>query len=122
MVGIYKITNPNGRVYIGQSRNIADRKRHYFKIYGMTKGQPKIYNSLMKHGADNHTWEVIEECDISNLNQREIFWKKHYLDLVNGDYSKVLFHNLEDGLKSNKNEKWKEKRIKTLLQYDEKFI
>jgi len=30
MVGIYKITNPNGKIYIGQSINIESRKRVYY--------------------------------------------------------------------------------------------
>jgi hypothetical protein len=32
MIGIYKIINPKGRVYIGQSIRIATRKEDYSKL------------------------------------------------------------------------------------------
>ena len=31
MIGIYKITNPSGKIYIGQSINIENRKKIYSK-------------------------------------------------------------------------------------------
>lgn len=44
MVGIYKITNPKGRIYIGQSVNIEQRKQNYknFKTNKNNIG-PKIF-------------------------------------------------------------------------------
>jgi excinuclease UvrABC nuclease subunit len=41
MVGIYKITNPNGKVYIGQAINIDKRIQKYKWISAIQK-QPKI--------------------------------------------------------------------------------
>lgn len=57
MIGIYKITNPNGKVYIGQSKNINKRKAEYKRLD--CKGQVYIYNSLLKYGFDNHTFELL---------------------------------------------------------------
>lgn len=76
MIGIYKITSPSGKVYIGQSRNI--RKR--FSVYKRKKceNQIRIYNSIMKYGWDNHIFEVIEECEIELLNERERYWQDFY--------------------------------------------
>lgn len=70
--GIYKITNPKGRVYIGSSKNIKSRIMDY-KIL-KCKGQTVIYNSLLKYGVDEHFFDVVEYCDESLLLERE----RHY--------------------------------------------
>jgi len=95
MIGIYKITNPKGKVYIGQSTNIEARKRiyHYNTSYKNSVG-PKIYNSINKYKWKNHFHEVIEECTIEQLNERETYWKQHYLDILG--WENVLFCNLHD--------------------------
>lgn len=82
--GIYKITSPTGRIYIGQSRNIEMRKRNY--SYENCKSQPRIYRSIVKHGWENHMFDIIEECNISDLNERERHWQEFYnvLCYVNG--------------------------------------
>lgn len=76
-IGIYKITSPTGRIYVGQSCNIEKR----FNTYGSknTKTQIKLYRSFKKYGIKNHTFEIIEECDEKELNNRE----RHYQDLYN---------------------------------------
>lgn len=94
MIGIYKITNPKGRIYIGQSTNIEYRKAWYGRTHG--RGQPKLYRSIKKHGWQNHLFEIIEECNIDQLDAKETYWKIHYLELVQNQYSKVLFCNLYD--------------------------
>lgn len=77
IVGIYKITNPNNRVYIGQSNNIKYRFSQYKNI-NSTKGQPRLYNSFKKHGVNNHRFEIIELCNEEELNERERFWQEYY--------------------------------------------
>lgn len=57
MIGIYKITSPSGKIYIGQSWNISKRKSYYKN--NPNKSQCYIYNSLCKYGFENHTFEVI---------------------------------------------------------------
>ena len=80
MTGIYKITNPKGKVYIGQSVNIE--KRFYkYKILDC-KSQIRLYRSLKKYGYNNHIFEIVEECDINLLNKRERYWQDFY-DVVN---------------------------------------
>lgn len=44
MIGIYKITSPSGKVYIGQSVNIERRFLDYKKSLKNT--QIKLYNSI----------------------------------------------------------------------------
>lgn len=76
--GIYKITNPNGRIYIGQSQDIHKRFLQYKNISNNIKRQVRLYNSLKKHGSDNHLFEIIEECSFEKLNKRERYWQDYY--------------------------------------------
>ena len=76
MIGIYKITNPKGKIYIGQSTDIEGRKIYYLKL--KCTRQPKIYNSLLKYGWEQHVFEIIEECSLELLNEREIYWGLMY--------------------------------------------
>lgn len=94
-IGIYKITSPSGKVYIGQSVNIKKRWITYKGIHSGSLG-PHIVNSLKKYGPENHIFEIIEECSIEQLNEREVYYKQIELDKVNGDWSKVLFCELHD--------------------------
>lgn len=82
MIGIYKITSPNGRIYIGQSVDIEYRFSKY-RILNC-KSQVKLYRSFIKNGLENHIFEVIEECDESILNDRERYWQDYYSVLTNG--------------------------------------
>jgi group I intron endonuclease len=76
MIGIYKITSPTNRIYIGQSVDIELRFKYY--KYLKCKSQKKVYNSILKYGYDNHIFEVIEECKIELLNERERYWQDFY--------------------------------------------
>jgi group I intron endonuclease len=82
MVGIYKILSPTNKIYIGQSIDIERRFKEYKNLY--CKGQPKIYNSLKKYSPENHIFEILEECDINQLNERELYWKQHYNSIEEG--------------------------------------
>jgi len=83
MIGIYKITNPNGKIYIGQSINIESRKHSYSKLRDC-KNQTKLYNSLVKYGFSAHIFECIEQCTIEQLNERERYWQDYYNVLKEG--------------------------------------
>lgn len=86
MIGIYKITSPNGRIYIGQSVNINRRFNTYKNLYNNVKTSPKLYRSLLKYGTINHVFEVIETCEKEKLNERERF----YQDLYNANSKQNL--------------------------------
>lgn len=83
MIGIYKITNPIGQVYIGQSINIKSRFYSYKRC--LAKTQRKLHDSFLKFGVNNHLFETIEECCIIELNRSESKWINYYssLDLLN---------------------------------------
>lgn len=77
MIGIYKITNPKGRVYIGQAFDIYKRWSVY-KRRGCSR-QPRLYSSFNKYGIDKHKFEVVVECDKNELNELE----RYYQDIYN---------------------------------------
>jgi hypothetical protein len=77
MIGIYKITSPSNKIYIGQSINIE--KRYYIYSLKSCKTQIKLYHSFLKYGFNNHMFQILEECEESELNNRE----RYYQDLYN---------------------------------------
>jgi len=83
MIGIYKITNPKGRIYIGQSINIERRFLEYSRNAKNSIGI-KLFNSLNKYNFSTHIFEIIEYCKIEELDEREIFWGLHFDSLNKG--------------------------------------
>jgi len=81
MIGIYKITSPSNKIYIGQSVNIKKRFQKYKGLY--CKEQPRLYNSFIKYDIKNHKFEIIEECLIEELNIKERYWQDYYNVLSN---------------------------------------
>lgn len=79
--GIYKITNiQNNMCYVGQAANIADRWKQHIKR-GVGAEPPthnKLYPAMYKIGVENFTFELIEECERSRLNEREDFWQDYF--------------------------------------------
>ena len=73
MIGIYKITNKiNGKFYIGQSNNIDRRFQEH-----ITKGQLSripLDIAIQKYGKKNFLYEILEECSIDQLDEREKYW------------------------------------------------
>lgn len=78
MIGIYKITNPIGQIYIGSSVNI--NARISFHKTAMVRNNPKtlISKSYIKYGFENHKVEIIENCVKENLTIRERYWQDFY--------------------------------------------
>ena len=80
--GIYKITSPSGKIYIGQSIDI-EKRWAYYKTK-KTNVQPKLQNSFNKHGVESHLFEILELCLEGMLNQRERHWQDFYNVLTEG--------------------------------------
>lgn len=76
MIGIYKITSPSGRVYIGSSKDIENRMKFYKNMWNSS--QIRIYNSIKKYGWENHSWEILEETTEENLIERERHYQEEY--------------------------------------------
>lgn len=98
MIGIYKITSPSNKVYIGQSVKIEKRLIKYKNLF--CKSQPKIYNSIKKYGWDKHKFEVICECDIYELNDKERYYQDLYNCIQNGMNCTLTMQNGKSGTQS----------------------
>lgn len=70
MIVIYKITSPSNKIYIGQTIDFKRRLKDYRTASNLIK-QPRLGNSFIKYGFDNHLIEVIEICEVEKLNERE---------------------------------------------------
>lgn len=88
MIGIYKIQNlTNGKCYIGQSKDIKRRWRnHCYSANNPTDHNYNnpLYRSIRKYGIENFSFEVIEECLVSELNDKEKFYIQKYNSFFNG--------------------------------------
>lgn len=90
--GIYKITQiSTNQCYIGQARDIKERLREHMKC-GLGIDTPagnKLYKAMIENSLDDFIFEMIEECNISDLNEKE----KYYID---------LFQSYDYGFNSNR--------------------
>lgn len=80
-MGIYKITNKENKLcYIGQAKNIRERWREHMKCgLGIdTPANNKLYEAMKKEGIDNFTFELLEECSVEYLNEKEAFYINLY--------------------------------------------
>lgn len=107
-IGIYKITNKtNEHCYVGQSRNIFKRWNDHSEIAfnPNNKGyEYPLYRAMRKYGKENFTFEILEECSIEQLNEKELFWIKElaptYNQTTGGDYQivpqKLTYEQVEE--------------------------
>ena len=76
VTGIYKITNQlNDMCYIGQAVDVATRWKAHAKC-GLDIDTPagnKLYKAMKEDGIWNFSWELIEQCDKSLLDEKEKF-------------------------------------------------
>ena len=81
--GIYKITSPTGKIYVGEANNLQVRCKYYLTPNRIKK-QRAIYNSLIKHSVSSHTFEVLELCSVDILLERERYWQEHFDSVSSG--------------------------------------
>lgn len=78
--GIYKITNLNNKMsYIGQATNLKERFKEHCKAgIGIDAICNKLYTAMQKDGVENFTFEVLEVCTRTELNEKETYWINYY--------------------------------------------
>lgn len=87
---VYKLTAPDGRVYIGRTIDFKRRMRQYQSPSRMNSGQ--IYKDILELGFDNFKKEILEtvegeeETVIKELNRLEALYIEKY-DSVNTGYN-----------------------------------
>ena len=84
--GIYKITNIiNEKVYIGQSINILRRWNEHIRELNKNLHVNKyLQSSWNKYGEENFKFEIVEECKIEELNEKEVYYINKYNSYRNG--------------------------------------
>ncbi len=86
--GIYRFTNKiNQKNYIGQSFNIE--KRYEEHKYNYRHLDNKFYRALRKYGFDSFDFEILELCEMQDLNEKEMFYINYYDSYSNG-YNSTL--------------------------------
>jgi group I intron endonuclease len=76
MIGIYKITSPSNKIYIGQSTDIEKRFSQYLKLN--CKFQKRLFNSFTKYGVENHKFEILTLCYEEQLSIFERDFQEAY--------------------------------------------
>lgn len=74
--GIYMILNTwNNKCYIGSSKNLRKRKYEHFNCLRKNKHHSQhLQSSYNKYGENSFVFIILEECEVENLIEREIFW------------------------------------------------
>ena len=91
MIGIYLIQNTvNNKCYIGQSINISKRwRRHINDAFNPNSNSYEylLQRAIRKYGVENFTFQVILECEPSQLDENEIGFIKQYNSLIPNGYN-----------------------------------
>lgn len=91
---IYKATSiTTGKVYIGQSCQTLEKRKHQHLSRAMTNYDPNnhFHNAIRKYGFQDFVFQVIEDNIISDevLNEREKYWIEYYNSYYDG-YNSTL--------------------------------
>lgn len=89
--GIYIIKNDiNDKVYIGQSINIHKRIQEHFWKSECSKDvsyNSALHAAIRKYGKEHFYYEILEECDASQLDEREKEYIKQYNSISPNGYN-----------------------------------
>lgn len=96
--GVYCLTSPSGKRYVGCSSNITLRWNRYKKLF--CENQVKLYNALKKYGPENFKYEVVLETDDMDNAYRSEMYLIDVWNLQNDDYG----YNITAGGRGNKKE------------------
>lgn len=89
---IYKITNHiNGKVYIGQTRNLIEYRWQHHLYKGRNPDKPDtnypLYRAMRKYGLENFSILQVEEIDNELLDERECYWIQQENSLTPNGYN-----------------------------------
>jgi hypothetical protein len=86
MMVIYKAEFPNGKVYIGKSKNFESRKKsHYYNSCYLNSKPTKIKRAINKYGFENISWTILfSTTDVSLINEKEKEYIIIYDSIKNG--------------------------------------
>lgn len=91
MIGIYMFTNKiTGESYIGQSTNIKKRYEQHKNAhnpYSPRFENTYFHDMLYKYGFDNFCFTVLDECEIEELDEKEIYYIALYKTQIPNGYN-----------------------------------
>lgn len=114
---IYLITNDiNSKVYVGQTIQSLNKRFNGHCCYSKSDKSQNMYikRAIHKYGKDKFHIQLIEECPIKSLDDRERYWINFY-DSYNTGYNLTLggnssnyfsLHRLEDNVDIKKFEQY----------------
>lgn len=111
-VGIYTITSPTNKVYVGQSWNLERRQSDYLKMN--CRGQRKLYNSIKKHRWSAHKFKVVLELRDDTSQEWLNYWETLFWNYYKKQGIKMLNLRLP-GSKGKHSEETKQKISKSKI-------
>ena len=84
---IYLITNDiNSKVYVGQTIQTLNKRFNGHCCYSKSDRSVNMYikRAIHKYGRDKFHIQLIEECPVNILNEREKYWINFYNSYYNG--------------------------------------
>lgn len=84
---IYKLTClKTKQIYIGQTSKTLHRRLGMHKWFSKQERAKnlKLYKAINEFGIENFSIELLEEVDIENANQRELYWINFYNSVEKG--------------------------------------
>lgn len=92
MIGIYKITNlSTGQTYVGQSVDIHRRWQEHCRPSKNNKSL--IAKAISEFGKENFSFQILEECLTSELDDKEKFYIEKYNCVYPNGYNSVAWVN-----------------------------
>lgn len=89
--GIYKVTNKvNGFSYIGQAVEILVRwRQHLTEAFNpLSVGYDSyFYRAIRKYGIESFDFSILETCDVSMLDEREIYYVSKFNTYLGEGYN-----------------------------------
>lgn len=77
--GIYQIRNTvDGKRYIGRTVDFTKRKQMHFWELGNNRHYNRHLQGAYNINPNAFVFEIIEECEIDKLNDREVYWIANY--------------------------------------------
>lgn len=80
--GIYRIRNKvNGKLYIGRTKSFKRRFQQYiydFNNQRIDHINQYLLNSMSFHGFENFAFEIVEICELSVQQDRELYYIEYY--------------------------------------------